>query len=226
MCGPLFLLSACQPDATEVGACDSTSDCLADQVCVEQRCRRACNSRLDCAAGETCFGGVCLTDTSPRDAGSSPDNSSSSDVDSTDLRLTDLRSSDASAPDTAAPDASAPDTAAPDTSAPDTSAPDASAPDASAPDASAPDTLLPDHATPPPSCVDLFGELAGFLLCVETTSSCEFYQAVLNQTCDAICATAGRSCIAAYREAADNCERFETRACSDHQGDSICVCER
>ncbi|MBN2362290.1 MAG: DUF1566 domain-containing protein [Deltaproteobacteria bacterium] len=61
-------LVACR--CQEPGApCDDTSDCLENEICVEQRCRRACNTDSDCEPGvESCLNGACVAKPGPADA--------------------------------------------------------------------------------------------------------------------------------------------------------------
>lgn len=54
--GLALLLTACPPSAT----CTSSADCAADQVCVQQSCRRLCQDHADCSAGQVCWHGACL----------------------------------------------------------------------------------------------------------------------------------------------------------------------
>ncbi|MBN2359839.1 MAG: hypothetical protein JXR83_10325 [Deltaproteobacteria bacterium] len=51
------LLTACQPPPG--GTCLSSNDCRPDEICIEQRCRLACNSNVDCRGTEECRSGFC-----------------------------------------------------------------------------------------------------------------------------------------------------------------------
>jgi len=154
------LAFACREPA---GPCNASADCLADEVCVQERCRKVCNSGGDCPADQFCVEGACLEQpappaadaTLPGDAGvdsgadaqspdSSTEDSSAVDAQMTDRETTDTLVADVLAADTLVADVRQADSHQVDSHMPDTRTADAQRPDTLERDASAADVSLPD----------------------------------------------------------------------------------
>ena len=96
--------------------CATTSECLASEVCLDQRCRSVCNSASDCPLkGETCSNGACL----PAVDGGTSDASAADANPAAEHAIDDRRAGDRALVDQAASDASTRDTTGADRSATD-----------------------------------------------------------------------------------------------------------
>jgi hypothetical protein len=112
-----------------------------------------------------------------------------------------------------------------DAGSPDAGPPDAGPPDVGPPDTGPPDSGPPD-AGPRPTCRELYGGVGGYYRCQETATTCEFYTNPSgSQSCDAVCAAGGGTCLDAWRELYP-CGHREDRTCGFAMDDMICLCTR
>ena len=154
--------------------CETIADCLQNEVCFEQQCRRVCNVSSECAEGEECIQGACL----PGQGGGGRDaarvdgavlDSARTDTGTTDTRTTDTRTTDeggmdagmtdaggtdAGEPDTGSTDAGMTDAGGTDDGEPDTGSTDAGGTDAGGRDAGTTDSAAPDSGMPDSSQPD------------------------------------------------------------------------
>ncbi|MBN2361329.1 MAG: hypothetical protein JXR83_17890, partial [Deltaproteobacteria bacterium] len=56
----LSLASCSCQEPTSGAPCDTTDDCLANEICVQGFCRRPCNSNASCQRDEICINGACM----------------------------------------------------------------------------------------------------------------------------------------------------------------------
>jgi len=147
----LSTLTACPLPAGT--SCSSTNDCRSDEICVEQRCRFACNSNVECRGSETCQGGVCLerSDAGASD-GAGPDTAildrGSVDRSTSDRGGRDVLPADQPALDHAGADQRANDTAPVDRASSDHLASDQTLADLATSDRTTTDQRVGDRAQP------------------------------------------------------------------------------
>lgn len=78
-----------------------------------------------------------------------------------------------------------------------------------------------------PGCSTTYGAVAGYQLCHENATTCEF-AASTNGTCRALCSGLGQTCIDAFDNVTPVCDRREWMGdtCDTSRGSEICVCTR
>ena len=78
------------------------------------------------------------------------------------------------------------------------------------------------------SCDEIYMSSAGYQLCDQRPSECEFYAELGGDSCDDVCGAAGGTCVETYADGnPDDCERAGgPRSCSDTHRNEICVCTR
>jgi hypothetical protein len=91
------------------------------------------------------------------------------------------------------------------------------------PDLSVPDLSVPDLSLP--GCTTKYGDISGFILCEQTSTSCLFF---FNNSgsCDNLCGARGGTCLNAYNDDTNGCTWSSEGSCSSSYGDSICRCTR
>jgi hypothetical protein len=96
--------------------------------------------------------------------------------------------------------------------------------DAGPPDTGPPDVGPPD--TGPPSCNTQYGSAAGYELCEERPTECEFLSLLEGmRSCRTTCEALGGRCIRAYSDL--GCVRQgDPFGCDEFHGDDICICSR
>jgi hypothetical protein len=110
---------------------------------------------------------------------------------------------------------------------------DAFALDAAEPDVGPPDTGPPDSGDPDtglPGCDVQYATAAGYMLCEERPTECEFVSLLEGmRSCGSTCAALGGRCIDAYRNELPfpPCERQgDPIGCDVLHQDDICICSR
>ncbi|MBW2457820.1 MAG: hypothetical protein JRI68_25165 [Deltaproteobacteria bacterium] len=73
------------------------------------------------------------------------------------------------------------------------------------------------------SCDDQYGQANGYVLCEQTTSTCEFFTIAGGKHCRAICAALGGECASAI-DNGSGCVHQAEITCTTALNDLICVC--
>jgi hypothetical protein len=79
-----------------------------------------------------------------------------------------------------------------------------------------------------PSCNSIYGTVAGYLLCVQTATTCRFLQVAATgaPSCTSVCAAHGGTCSSADNGDPGSCGVTGTATCATLFASSICVCSR
>lgn len=166
----VFLLAlgpACEISVAE-GPCETSAQCLAQEVCVDGTCRLACNTNADCEASRSCQHGACLPGV---DAGAVEDAGANTDR---------------AAPDSAALDVGNPDIGSPDTSSPDGGVLDSGVLDSGVLDVGRPDTGGPDQGGEDIECSGVVCDNTCYAdgeCCVDRNCDHPFNQYCVNHIC-------------------------------------------
>ncbi len=135
---------------------------------------------------------------------------------------------DLRAPDLRKPDARPPDLRKPDLRPPDLRKPDVRPPDLRKPDLRPPDLRKPDSQK---TCAQIYGAASNFQLCASTATECRFYTDVYpgSQTCQAVCAAHGGSCLDAkvpqgWQSSTERCSEVGDTSCTNSAYGHMCYC--
>jgi hypothetical protein len=97
------------------------------------------------------------------------------------------------------------------------------------PDTTPADTALPDTAlqpdTAPVTCDAKYGQAQQYVLCVETSTSCEFYLKTYGSTCTTACISFGGTCLGGY-DNDDKCTHVGQSNCNKSLEGQICICSK
>ncbi len=79
----------------------------------------------------------------------------------------------------------------------------------------------------PPSCDGLYGAAPEYLLCTETTTSCQFLRnSTPARSCDTVCSTYGGTCIDADNGDPGSCAVSGNADCTTSLSSSLCTCSK
>lgn len=83
-----------------------------------------------------------------------------------------------------------------------------------------------DAAVATALCDEQFGASTGYVLCIETADSCEFFHlAAVAEACSAVCAAYGSTCLTSFNATeGTECTREEEAPCETTRQSQICVC--
>jgi len=91
-----------------------------------------------------------------------------------------------------------------------------------------PDAGTSIDAATGPGCTSTYGAVAGFVLCHENATTCEFNANTGGSNCGTLCAGLGKNCLDAFDNVDPVCDRREWMGdtCITTRGNEICVCTR
>jgi len=92
-------------------------------------------------------------------------------------------------------------------------------------DTSPPLDMPPPPDTVPPTCDARYGQAQQYVLCVETSTSCEFFVKSGGDTCTTICASFGGSCLGGY-DNSGSCTHVGSSNCNKSLSGQICICSK